>query len=32
MRVREHVFLKERKTTDFVKGRRSEEALFSNQV
>ncbi|CDW82520.1 UNKNOWN [Stylonychia lemnae] len=31
-RVREFMFLKERKQTDFVVGRRSEQSLFSEQV
>ncbi len=32
MRIKEHLFLKERKSTDFVKGRRSEQSLYAAQV
>lgn len=32
MRVREHIFLKERKLTDFARARRSEQAIFGRQV
>jgi hypothetical protein len=28
MRVREHIFLKERKLTDFARARRSEQSVF----
>lgn len=32
MRVKEHMFLKERKNSDFVRGRRSEVNIFESQV
>lgn len=32
MRIREHVFLKERKLADFAKPRRSEQSIFERQV
>ena len=32
MRVREHIFLKERKLTDFARARRSEQSVFERQV
>jgi hypothetical protein len=28
MRIREHIFLKERKLTDFARARRSEQSIF----
>jgi len=31
-RIKEHLFLKERKNTDFVKPRRSELSIFGSQV
>ena len=32
LRVKEHLYLKERKATDFVKPRRSELSIFGNQI
>lgn len=32
LRVKEHLFMKERKATDFVRPRRSELSIFANQV
>lgn len=32
MRIREHIFLKERKYTDFARARRSEQSIFERQV
>lgn len=32
MRIREHIFLKERKLTDFARARRSEQSIFERQV
>ncbi len=32
MRIREHLFLKERKHTDFARARRSEQGIFERQV
>ena len=32
LRIREHIFLKERKESDFVRGRRSELSIFEDQV
>lgn len=32
LRIKEHLFLKERKESDFVRSRRSEVSIFENQV
>ena len=32
LRIKEHLFLKERKESDFVRARRSELSLFDNQL
>ena len=32
LRVKQHLYLKERKESDFVRGRRSELSIFEDQV